>query len=188
MSVLMVSLRSFLLSTTKGHMVRFESNVPTEVPESILQEAMAAGCVPANKEDAPFVYDLTRSVVEFQGDARRSTIFLAVKSLAEENDSANFDGGSYPKQEVVADRLGYPVSSAEVRDIYQQYLSAKSSGEAFVLHPQAQNILRVIEATSKGELIELSEEFGVDVKRAKGMTVRDLRRLLLTKFSGNAAG
>lgn len=47
--------------------------------------------------------------------------------------------------------------------------------------------MRVIEAETKVELVELAEEFGVDKTKAKGLTVRDLRKLLLVKLSGASA-
>lgn len=184
----MVSLRSFLLPTLKGHMIRFEAGVPKDVPDVVVPEAMAAGCVPTNAADVPFYEDAARATVEFQGDARRSTIFLAIKSIVEENDAANFDGGGNPKHEAITERLGYTVARDEAVSIYQQYQTALSEGREFALHPQAQNIMRVIEATSKGELVELGSEFGIDADKSKKLTVRDLRRMLLTKFSGVAAG
>jgi len=183
----MISLRSFLLSSTKGHMVQFEANVARWVPEAVVQEAMNAGCVPTDKASIPFYEDVTRAQVDFQGDARRSTIYLAVKAIAEANNHADFTAGGVPKHEVVAERLGYTVSRDEVNAVYKQYLGAKSENRDYQLHPQAENILRVIEATSKKELIELGEEFGVAAELMKGLTVRDLRRTLLVKFNGITA-
>lgn len=184
----MISLRALRLATKTGHVIRFEANTPRAVPDSAVQEAMAAGCAPANPQDAPFLDDLSRTKVEFHGDLRRSTIFLALTSIAEKNNAKEFDGGGTPKVEVVSARLGYEVTRKEVNDLYQQFLSSKNVGQDFALHPQAQNIMRVIEADSKGELIELAIEFGVEEKKANGLTVRELRKLLLAKFSGVAAG
>lgn len=183
----MISLRSFRLATTAGHVMLFEANTPRVVPDDVVQAAMTAGCVPTKEGDAPFYEDLSRVKVEFQGDLRRSTIFLGVKAIVEANETKDFDGGGVPKVDAVSARLGYDVNRKEVIDVYQQYLTAKSNDQEFALHPQAQNILRVIEADDKAELIALAVEFGVEEKKAKGLVVRDLRKLLLTKFSGVAA-
>lgn len=184
----MISLRTFRLPSLTGHVILFEANTPRNVPDAVVPEAMAAGCVPTDAAAIPFHEDLSRAKVEFQGDVRRSMLFLAVKLIAENNVAKDFDGGGTPKTTVVAARLGYEVSRQEVIDVYQQYLTVKSEGREYALHPQAQNILRVLEAESKDELIDLAEEFGVDGAKAKGLVVKDLRKLLLVKFSGIAAG
>lgn len=187
----MISLRSFRLETTTGHVLQFEANTPKNVPESCVSAAMAAGCVPVDAAAIPFHEDLQRARVEFTGDVRKSMIFLAVKAVAEKNDARQFDGGGTPKTAVIADALGIEVSRKDVASVYQQYLTVTAENREYALHPSAPNILRVIEAESKDELLELVKEFAeepdVEVKQAKGLTVKDLRKLLLVKFSGVAA-
>lgn len=184
----MISLRTFRLESTKGHIVRFEAKVPRFVPDAIVPEAMAAGCVPTDESEIPFYEDLSRAKVEFQGDIKRSMVYLAIKSLAQKNDSKDFDGGGYPKTKVVADLLGFEVERQMVIDLYQEYQQVTAEGREFALHPASTNILRVIEAGSKAELIELADEFGVPADKAKGLQVRDLRKMLLVKLDGVAVG
>lgn len=183
----MISLRSFRLESTKGHVLQFIAKEPKFVPEAVVSEAMAAGCVMEDATDAPFYDDLSRAKVEFVGDVRKSMIFLAVKRLMEENDHKKFDGSGTPKHEAVSEALGFDVVHSEVAELYQQYLQVVAEDLDFALHPSAPNIQRVLEAASKAELVELAVEFGVEDKKAKGLTVRDLRKLLLVKLSGVAA-
>jgi hypothetical protein len=182
----MLSLRSFRLASTTGHVVMFEANVARPVPEAVVKEAMEAGCVPVNKEDVPFYEDLSRAKVEFQGDIRRSIIFLVIDAIATENDPKKFDGGGVPKTDVVCDRLGYTVAREEIRDVYQQYLGAKKENREYALHPAADNIRKVIDADTKSELVELAVEFGWPEDKSKSMSARDLRKTLLQKFGGLA--
>lgn len=182
----LISLRSFRLESTSGHVIQFEAKVPKYVPDAAVSEAMAAGCVPTSAAEVPFHEDLQRAKVEFTGDVRKSMIFLAVKAIAEKNDAKQFDGGGTPRTAVVSDALGFEIARKDVVDVYQQYLTVTAEDVPFALHPSAPNILRVIEAESKGELIDLADEFGVDGAKAKGLTVKDLRKLLLVKFSGVA--
>lgn len=184
----MISLRNFRLASTTGHVIQFEARVARDVPDVLVPEAMAAGCVPTDETDIPFHEDLSRAKIEFQGDIRRSMLFLAVKLVAETNAAKDFDGGGVPKVKTISDRLGYEVSRKELIDIWQQYLTTKAEDREYALHPQAANILLVLEAETKDELIALAEEFGVDGAKAKGLMVKDLRKLLLVKFSGIAAG
>ena len=184
----MISLRNVRVPSTTGHVVLFEAKVPRDVPDEIVSEAMALGCVPVDEADIPFHEDLSRAKVEFQGDVRKSMIYLAVQLLAEENNVKKFDGGGTPKTSVVADMLGYEVGRQEVLDTFRQYQTVRAEGIEYKLHPAAPNILRVLQAETKDELVGLADEFGVDEKKAKGLVVRDLRKLLLVKFSGIAAG
>lgn len=184
----MISLRSFTLQTTKGHCIAFEAKAPKYVPPDVVSEAMAQGCVPTDESEIPFIEDVQRSKVEFQGDIRKAMIYIAVKTVIERNNVKDFDGAGVPKTSVVAERIGYEVSRAELLDIYQQYNTIKSEGGEYALNDQAKNAMRVIEAEDKAELVDLAEEFGVAKDKAKGLSVRDLRKLLLVKLSGTAAG
>lgn len=181
----MISLRTFTLSTTKGHCVRFEANVPKPVPEIIVQDAMNAGCVPAKESDRPFVDDMRTARVEFVGNMRRSLIYLAVDVLARENNQKNFDGGGRPKVSVLNERLGFDVPAQERTNIWQEYLSAKAAGAEPGLHPEAETVMEIISAEDLTELRHIAMQSGVEL--AEGLSTRDARKTLLAKFSGIAA-
>lgn len=184
----MISLRTFRLETTKGHIVSFVAKEPKFVPDAVVSEAMAAGCVPADESDQPFYDDLSRAHVEFTGDVRKSMLYLAIKSVVDKNDvTKDFDGAGVPKHEAVSAALGFEVFQAEVAAVYQQYLQVLAEDIDFPLHPAAPNIQRVLEAANKAELVELAVEFGNEEKKVKGLSVRDLRKMLLVKLSGVAA-
>src|SRR5690606_11532238 len=124
-----VSLRTFRLESTTGHVVLFEANKPRFIPDALVSEAMAKGCVPVDAADVPFYEDQSRAKVEFTGDIRKSMIYLAVKHLAEQNNVKDFDGGGTPKTASVSGLIGYEVSRQEVVDLFQQYLQLKSEGQ-----------------------------------------------------------
>lgn len=183
----MISLRKFRLETTLGHVIQFESKKPKYVPDDAVADAMKHGCVPADESDTPFFEDMSRAKVEFQGDVRKSLIYLAVKQTVEKNDHRQFDGADNPKHEVLSDLLGFEVFPQEAVAMFQQYLSAKKEGIEFPLHPAAVNVQRVMECSSKTDLVDLAVEFDVPEKKAKGLVAKDLRKLLLVKFSGIGA-
>lgn len=184
---MMLSLRKHRIASLSGHIVEFEPNVPVFVPDPAVSEAMAAGCVPVDPSDIPFYEDMDRAKVEFQGDVRRSIVYLAIQAIVGANDLKEFDGGGVPRHEAVSTRVGFPVAREEVVATYQMFTAARAEGREFGLHPASANILRVIEADSKAELLELAKEFDVPDKNVSGLTVKDLRKLLLVKFSGRAA-
>lgn len=183
----MVSLRNVRMESTKGHVINFTAKEPKFVPLDVVAEASALGCVVMDGEDPLFYEDVTRAKVEFQGDVRKSMIYLAIKSLAEKNSARDFDGSGVPKEKVVSDSLGFDVVRSEVADVFQMYMQAKGDGVDYPLHPAANNIVRVLDADSKAELVELADEFGVPADKAKGLTIKDLRKLLLAKFNGVTA-
>lgn len=185
---LMKSLRTFRLATTSGHVVQFVANEPKEVPAAVLSEAMKHGCVPVDGtvDQALFEEAGGKARVDFTGDVRRSVLFLAVKAVAEKNDPKEFDGGGNPLASVVKGMVGFEITPAEVVDIYHIYGQSKRDEVPFELHPSAMNIVRVIEAGDKNELLELAEEFGMKREVYKGLAAKDIRKALLVKFSGIA--
>lgn len=180
----MISLRTFRLATTKGHIVRFEAKKPRMVPDEIAADAMAAGCVPTNDKDAPFIDDMTRANVEFQGDIRRSVVLLAIESIAKSNEPKNFGGGGVPRAKVLSERLGFDVTPTEVTALWQEYMGAKNSGTELAMHPQAQQVLSVLNAEDRETLLALATQFDVPADKLEGLSTRDARRFLLTKFHG----
>ena len=183
----MVSLRDVRIATTAGHIVQFEAKTPRLVPAAVVQDAMNAGCMPTDPEDAPMYEDMSRAIVDFQGNVRKSIVYLAVEMICKANEVSSYDAGGVPKDSIVSERVGFPVTREEVRDIHQIYLSATAEGRPYGLHPNAPNIIKILEADTKGELIDLGVEFGYVETKIKGMSARDLRKMLLSKFSGVAA-
>lgn len=184
----MISLRTFRLASTTGHVILFTAKEPRFVPDEAVPEAMAAGCVPTDAADIPFHEDLRRAKVEFSGDVRKSMLFLAVKAISAKGDYKNFDAGGNPKVKPVSDMIGFEVNRQELLDIFRIFQQTTAEKTDYQLHPAAPNILKVLEAEDKAELLELAEEFGVDKDKAKGLVARDLRKLVLVKLSGVEVG
>jgi hypothetical protein len=180
----MISLRTFRLATTKGHVVQFKAKEPRMVPDEIAADAMAQGCMPTNEADAPFIDDMSRASVEFQGDIRRSVLLLAVETIAKLNEPRNFTGAGTPKAKVLSERLGFDVTPTEVTAVWQEYMGAKNQGIELPMHPQAKNVIAVIDAEDRETLHALAAQFNIPKDRLEGLSSRDARRLLLTKFHG----
>lgn len=182
----MISQRTFRLETTTGHVIHFEAKSPSWVAPEAVEDAMKAGCVHVDANDASFHDDLSRAKSDVTGDLRRSVLFLAVSAIAKRNNAKDFTGAGIPKVAAVEEAVGFECNANEIRDVYQQYQTHATGNGDFVLHPQSQNLMRVIEASTKDELLELALEFGVDFEKAEGLVSRDLRRLLMAKFAGVA--
>lgn len=185
---LMKSLRKFRLASVTGHIIHFTPNEHVMVPPEAVQEAMAAGCVPVDADEAAKFEDDGRAKVDFAGELRKSILYLVLKSLAKENDTRKFDAGGVPKSSVIEGITGLTVGKAEVAAAWRDYLSITAAGEDVVLHPSAANVLRVLDAESPIELVELGKEFAVAEAEMQGMSMKELRRKLLSRLGGNAVG
>ncbi len=180
----MKSLRNFRLATTTGFVAMVSASEPFFCPDNCVDEAMKAGCVPVNEGDIPFYEDASRARVDFVGNLRASIIYMAIDVIVKENNTKNFDAGGMPKLDVVADRLAMQVSPAELRDLFQQYLSNKADGKEYDVHPQAKRVVDVLEASTKAELHEMCGEYDIPTDKTKGMNMKELRKILLVKLSG----
>lgn len=183
----MISLRKFRLATLTGFVTIFEPNTPKFVPDNAVAAAMAEGCVPVDAADTPFHENLARTTVDFTGGVRASMLFLAIKDVVKGNKPKDFDGSGVPNVPALEHRLGFDVSRSEIAAIYKQFQQCEAEGTEYALAPNAPNIMRVIEASNRAELEELAEEFGFAKDKTKGLVVKDLRKLLLVSFDGNAA-
>ena len=182
----MKSLRNFRLATLTGTVVQVKANVPFYVPQHAVEDAMKAGCVPVDENDLEFAEAQINSRVEFSGGLRASLIYLAIDTVVSENKPKNFDAGNMPKLDVIADRVGFQVSPAELRELFQQHMSNKADGKEYDVHPKAALITQVMSATTKAELLELCVEQGIPEDKAKGENMAGMRKLLLTKLNGIA--
>jgi hypothetical protein len=182
----MKSLRNFVLRTLSGHMIRFEPEVPTKVPQAAVQDALNAGCVIIDPAELQAYEDTRALKTDFRDNIRESLVFLAIKAIAERNDTKEFNSGGVPKESAVASRLGMGnVSQKEVEDLYKKYKASNTGGEEFAVAPEAANVLKVIEASEQAELKLLAEEFGC-VEAVKGRTSREMRSILIAKFTGTS--
>jgi acetyl-CoA carboxylase alpha subunit len=63
-------------------------------------------------------------------------------------------------------------------------MAVLKNGEHVVLHKDAESVLAVIDAEGKAELLLLANKHGVEAEQAAGLTTKDLRKMLLARFSG----
>lgn len=180
---MMKTLQNLRLSTTSGAVLVFKANEPKYVPPLAVADATARGCVMVDEKDRTFHEDLQRLNVDFSGELRQSLLFLAVKTTMEKNNPKDFDGGGAPSAAAVEKLVGFPVASSEIPPVFQLWHQVQD-GADYVVHKDAEQVQRVMEADGKAELQEIAAELGVEEKSYKSLTVKDLHKLLLSKLSG----
>ena len=186
--VIMESLRKFTLRTTKGHCIQFEARTPRLVPRAVVQDAMAVGCVPVNKEDTPFLEDESKAKVEYDKPLRRAVLFIALDALVKENETKNFDGGGNPKEEILEEMTGIVVQKKEIGRLMNEYRTCVATGSELPSHPEAEAVYCIVQAESKDELLQLAKAAGYPEDKAKGLVNKDLRRMLISKHVIASAG
>ena len=182
---MMLMLQTRRIASTSGHAVQFTSKVPHFVPREMVRECLHAGAVICD-ESGQIVADDDTTVkrVEFAGDLRVSLLYLLYQRLIKENKSANFTSGQVPKVEIVSRCLAFDVNAKEVKKTWQDFQTAINSGGDLKLHKDAQMVLDIIDANDNSDLQLLAAEMNVPEDETSGLTSRDLRALLLTKFDG----
>lgn len=106
-----VSLRSFTLPSTKGHVVRFEKGEPTFVPPALYAEAQAAGAVPEEElPEAP-----AKSGTEAPADPadREKAISEAMTQMVVDGRRDDFTAAGLPHLRVLKQVLGWEVPAPE---------------------------------------------------------------------------
>ena len=108
--MLMISLKTKMVAMN-GCAVLMEANVPTEMPERLVEVAIEKGCIPADsyspKQEAPVEPEETAT------ETRGADILAAVSAVVEEGIPDNFGKDGTPKVKAVEKVLGYDISAAE---------------------------------------------------------------------------
>lgn len=179
-----ISMRSFTLYTRKGHVVAFEGKKPKYIPNAILPEAMERGVVPVDEADIEAFDDRRKARVEFQGDLRRSVIALFIADIVDQNNARDFDAAGTPKYQELSKLAGFSVTQAEALEIFRAVEASRKSGEEPNIDPKALTVKRIIEADTNQDLLALLPETRLKHDDVSGMQTRDMRKAMLSTFSG----
>jgi len=178
----MVSLRSFRLATTTGHIMHFVAGESKMVPQPAVQQAMAQGCVP--KKDVQTLFEDTRSTrYQVNGELRQSVLFLAMEALSKENKSSNFDAAGMPRVDVVSSYVGFDVPPTECKKLYSTFVELSSAGE-IAYHKDAKAVIDIVQAQDQRELMAQLPFTGLSEADVKGLSIRDKRQKMLESFPG----
>ncbi len=184
--VKMVSLQRMRVASLSGHVAHFEPRQPALVHPDMVKDCMARGAVPADEAGIPLDVneDNTRDRVTASGDLRSSLVMLLMMRFVKENDVKAFDSGGIPKLDVLNKTLGFDISPKERSDIWQALMTLRGAGEEPALHQDATQVLDILDAQSKAELLLIAKGLGIESSEVEGLNARDLRRHLLANYQG----
>lgn len=173
----MVSQRDYVLRTKMGHTIDFKANVPTPVAEQAYAEALAVNIVPVERPDG----DTPQGRVEaaITGTLRDALIYKAIASLVARNNYEDFTGGGVPKAAAVSVETAFSVSQNEVSRYWGNYRSMVATNEALPTHPHMAQVEELQTCTTRKALEEFCSDHDINVKGAKGKTVKELKEQVM---------
>lgn len=125
-----VSNRNIVVTSLKGHSIRFEKGKATYVPRAMHQEVIERGILPVDEggsTDVSKIDEITnpagvRVVVAPESqDERDDSIRQAIKAIVNRNRSEDFTAGGVPSSAAVSASLGWKVDIREIRPIWNAF-------------------------------------------------------------------
>lgn len=108
-----------------GHFIRFEKNVPIEVPRVMWDAVQAEGAVPVSELPEEEV----KASVFPMGADREKAFFDAFTTIIERNERGDFTASGLPNSKVIEKMLGFQVVNKERDSHWAKYMeeSAKEN-------------------------------------------------------------
>lgn len=131
-----VSNRNYTLATTKGHVIFCKKGQPINIPNLILEDAIAVGIIPTDERDMPGAELDSLLPVEATGTERIRQIRDMIESLMRRNGRGDFTASGLPNIKVLSDALGYKVDQSELGRIW--HTIRQESAETRILDQDAQ--------------------------------------------------
>lgn len=173
----MICPRDYTLRTRTGHTIRFEAGVPSPVPESAYQEALAKNIIPVERpSDDNNAFGMVHA--DITGTLRDAIIYQAIETLVHRNNAEDFGGGK-PKATAMSIETGLSLSASEVGKYWNNYKQLVAENEALPTHPRVEVVRELQACATRKQLTEFAEEHGINMPKAQGKTVKELKELLL---------
>ncbi len=125
-AVLLVLNRNFTLATTKGHVIQFVKGVPTAVPKSVYNDAIAIGAQPPDGTAPDIKDEEEKSDVPQDPAERNPLIYAAILKLVKRNERESFTAAGSPTVDAVSHELGFKVAAREIAGQWQAYHDAQA--------------------------------------------------------------
>lgn len=185
MPVAMVCPRHFTLRSKTGHVVKFEPGKPSNVPDDVVQEALALNILPVDADNFadPTLLEGLRAKgpvnINLTGAIRDAVVYHVLHEIARENDVNNFDGGGRPKTFVIIDRTGVQITSAERNTYWDKYRELKGAGEELPTHKAVDAVLEVQYLSTPKQLIEYASLYDVPFTHIEGRTLKEQKAVIV---------
>ena len=106
-------LRDRVITTTKGHTIRFKANEPKHIPVVVLEDCLQAGAVPTEEAAVNEIKAEVSVMVAPQGEDRNAAITAKMREMVVRNQREDFTGQGRPDVRVLERELGFKVDARE---------------------------------------------------------------------------
>ena len=115
----MTSVRDITVSTKTGHCIGFSAGVPTEVPEGVIAECAAKGCIPSEELEKVLtaVDPIKAPVVE--DDGKEAKLVEVIEMMIARNAKGDFTADKLPNTKVLSKETGFKVSVEERNEAWE---------------------------------------------------------------------
>lgn len=182
-TIKMVSQRNFTLRSTTGHVVHFEANQPTPVPESLYAEALRYNIVPvAERPDLDPDGALNGGRVQITGSLKDALVLGAIDEIVQRNNTEDFGGSRQPKAKAIETLCGIKLAGTELSKYYDTYRELVGSNNPLPTHPNAELVRELNTLTTRKQLLDFGADQNIEPKRMESRNVADLKQFLLTQL------
>lgn len=184
MSIYMKCPRDYTLRTTLGHIIFFEANKATPVPESAYQEALAKNILPTEVPDGEKPnFDMAGGRVT--GPLKDALVFEAIQALVKRNNSEDFTGGGMPKAIALTRESGVDVSAQETSKYWDRYKQITAENSEFPTHPNVELVRELNGSSTRKQMEQLAADLAIDIRPLKGKSLAQVKAFLLAAIVNN---
>lgn len=121
----MVSLQSFTLRSLTGHTRCVQARIPCDIPDVMVEEAMARGMVPTSEAGIPLEHSKNpkaRKAAPF-GEERQTLILRKIEEFVTRSRTEQnlFTGSGAPNAKIMGQELGFQISTKERNEVWGKY-------------------------------------------------------------------
>lgn len=174
--------RNYTLRSISGHILHFEADKPTLVPDAMIDEALAVNIIPADGGYAPSTEESapkTMRSVAMSVELREALLLNAIDEIYREANVQDFDGGQRPKATAITERSGLDITATERSKLWDKYRDLKATNLDLPRPKNFELVADVQRLTSKRDLLAAATDFGVPETVYKGASIKELKSAVL---------
>lgn len=121
----MVSLQSFTLRSLTGHTRAVKARIPVNIPDVMVEEAMARGMVPVHEAGIPLEHSSNPppKKVAPQGEERKLLVLRKIEEFVSraKTEQGLFTGSGAPNAKLMSQELGFQIMTSERNERWSNY-------------------------------------------------------------------
>lgn len=122
--------RNITVSSTTGHAICFQKNIPTYVPPAVVSLCMSQGAIPAKGEKLPNAEEKAKKDAPPPIGLERTDLFnAAFDEMVAKNIRGSFSANGVPKINNLRGYINFETDGAEVKNAWKAYKASMINTE-----------------------------------------------------------